>query len=166
LQVFKRFVVLTGITIAVLQGEVGLTQVNAPAPGNVAEPRCEIVSSTGGSLVRNATPPTELLPGRLMTVRVICDRPSIVSAVIEQGGSVLHNGRAEVALVSDGSSGVFKGLPTAPQWSDTATFAALATQGSGGDVFAVAVRVKVYNGSVLSAGNYTLHLKISVQPTM
>jgi hypothetical protein len=162
--VFKRFVVLTGITIAVLQGDIGLTQGNAPVPGSVPVSQCQIVSSTSGSLVGNATPPSELLPGRLMTVRVICDRPSIISVVIDHGGSILHNGRAEVALVSDGGSGVFKGLPTVPNWGETATFTALATQGLDGDTFAVAARIRAVTGNMLSAGNYSLNIKVNVQP--
>jgi hypothetical protein len=163
--VFKLFVVLTGITIAVLQGDIGLTQGDTPVPGSVPVSQCQIVSSTSGSLVGNATPPSELLPGRLMTVRVICDRPSIISVYIENGHNVLQNGVAEIALVNSGSSGVYKGLPSSPNWSQVASFSAPTTQDAGGDYLSVAARIRSNRGELLRSGSYSLKIKVSIQPS-
>jgi hypothetical protein len=163
--VFKFFAVLMGIIVAVMQGDVGLTQGNMSVPGSVPVSQCQIVSSTNGSLVGNGTPPSELLPGRLMTVRVICDRPSVISVYVENGHNVLQNGVAEISLVNSESSGVFRGLPSSPNWSQVSSFSAPATQDAGGDIASVAARIRANQGELLRSGGYSLKIKVSIQPS-
>jgi hypothetical protein len=162
--VYKQFIVLAGITIAVLHGELGRTQTNTQLPGSASRSQCRIISTTSGSLVSNINPPSELLPDRLMTVRVICDRQSTVTAFIEDGRSDIQNGLAEIAFVSSSNSGTYSVLPSIPNWSNSASFTVLPTQNPRGDYFLVAARIKAGSDKLLKSGSYRLRIKITVQP--
>jgi hypothetical protein len=101
------FIAMAGIIIAVLQVDSTVAQIGQPQPAGAvpARSQCQIVSTTSGSLVSPSQTPTELLPNRLMTVLVTCDRPSTITVHTEDRRNSLQNGRAEIALVSSGSSG-------------------------------------------------------------
>jgi hypothetical protein len=168
-KVLEQFVAIAGIAITVLQANVVQVPIGKPQPGSPSPARppsqCQLLSATSGDLRGNGSPATELLPSRLVTVRVVCDRPSVISAFIEPS-SVVRSGRAEIALVREGSSGAYQDLPGTPNWGTTATFSASATQGSGGDSLSIAARVLSTDGRVLSAGNYSIKVKISIQPSL
>ncbi len=167
---FEQFVAIAGIAITVLQANYVQILIGNPQPKGLSlaqsPSNCQVLSVTGGNLVGTSRTPSELLPSRLMTVKVICDRPSTVTVYIENGQSRLQNGVAEIALIGKSSSGVYSSLPSTPSWGTTASFTAPATINSGGDYFAVTARVKAANGQLLRSGGYRMRIKVRIQPSI
>jgi hypothetical protein len=166
--VFEQFVAIAGVAITLLQANPVHIPIGNPQPRGLSlaqsSTKCQILSVTGGDLVGTSRTPSELLPNRLMTVKVICDRPSTVTVYIDNGQSRLQNGVAEVALLGRGSSGVYSGLPNTPSWGTSASFTAPATMNSGGDYFSVAARVRAASGKLLRSGGYRMRVKVRIQP--